>query len=136
MAGPSICGCCGGLAVTAPSASFARAGLKQVPLRAGGYWSYRDSLIARLTTSEYGPLAELKSRDSTVDFSIALIDAWSTTGEVLSFYAERLANETLLPTAQERLSLHMLAELVGYRPAVVFVDGANRIVRPPLAMES
>lgn len=28
------------------------------------------------------------------------------------------------------------AELVGYRPAVVFVDGANRIVRPPLAMES
>lgn len=27
-------------------------------------------------------------------------------------------------------------ELSGYRPAVVFVDGANRIVRPPLAMES
>ena len=117
MAGSSICGCCGGLTVTAPSASFARAGLSQVPLRAGGYWSYRDSLIARLTAAEHGPLAELKSRDPAVDFSIALIDAWSTTGEVLSFYAERLANETLLPTAQERLSLHMLAELVGYRPS-------------------
>lgn len=28
------------------------------------------------------------------------------------------------------------SELAAYRPAVVFVDGANRIVRPPLAMES
>jgi aspartate 1-decarboxylase len=28
------------------------------------------------------------------------------------------------------------AELSEYHPAVVFVDGANRMVRPPLAMES
>lgn len=28
------------------------------------------------------------------------------------------------------------AELADHRPAVVFVDAANRIVRPPLAMES
>ena len=28
------------------------------------------------------------------------------------------------------------AELTEYHPAVVFVDGANRMVRPPLAMES
>ena len=28
------------------------------------------------------------------------------------------------------------AELADYRPAVVFVDAANRMVRPPLAMES
>lgn len=27
-------------------------------------------------------------------------------------------------------------EITAHRPAVVFVDGANRIVRPPLAMES
>lgn len=27
-------------------------------------------------------------------------------------------------------------EVTAHRPAVVFVDGANRIVRPPLAMES
>lgn len=116
MAGPAICGCCGGIAVSSPSASFARFGLDQVTLRSGGYWSYRDSLIARLSSAEHGPLADLKSRDPAVDFSIALIDAWASAGEVLSFYAERLANETLLPTAQERLSLHMLSELVGYRP--------------------
>lgn len=29
-----------------------------------------------------------------------------------------------------------VTELTEYRPAVVFVDGANRIVRPPLTMES
>ena len=105
MAGPAICGCCGGIAVSSPSASFARFGLDQVTLRSGGYWSYRDSLIARLSSAEHGPLADLKSRDPAVDFSIALTDAWASAGEVLSF-AERLANETLLPTAQERLSLH------------------------------
>lgn len=116
MAGPAICGCCGGIAVSAPSACFARFGLDQVTLRAGGYWSYRESLIARLSSAEHGPLADLKSRDPAVDFSIALIDAWASAGEVLSFYAERLANETLLPTARERVSLHMLSELVGYRP--------------------
>ena len=116
MAGPAICGCCGGIAVSAPTASFERFGLDQVTLRAGGYWSYRDSLIARLSAAEHGALADLKSRDPAVDFSIALIDAWASAGEVLSFYAGRLANETLLLTAQERLSLHMLSELVGYRP--------------------
>lgn len=117
MARPALCGCCGGIAVSAPSASFARFGLDRVGLRAGSYWQYRDSLVARLSAAEHGPLADLKTRDPAVDFSIALIDAWACAGEVLSFYAERLANETLLPTAQERLSLHMQSELVGYRPS-------------------
>lgn len=116
MAAPTLCGCCGGIAVAAPSANYARFGLDLVTLRAGGYWSYRDSLIARLSSSNHGSLADLKSRDPAVDFSIALIDAWASAGEVLSFYAERLGNETLLSTAQERLSLHMLSDLVGYRP--------------------
>ena len=74
MAGPAICGCCGGIAVSSPSASFARFGLDQATLRSGGYCSYRDSLIARLSSAEHGPLADLKSRDPAVDFSIALID--------------------------------------------------------------
>lgn len=116
MSATGFCGCCGGLGVAAPSASFARAGLSAVSLRSGTYWDFRDSLLARLTSSDYGALADLKSRDPGVDFSIALIDAWAVTGDVLTFYNERLASETLLGTAQERLSLHLLADLVGYRP--------------------
>jgi hypothetical protein len=116
MAGPATCGCCGGIAVSAPSASFEPAGLDSVTIRTGTYWSFRDSLLARLTSAEFGPLADLKSRDPAVDFSIALIDAWATAGDVLSFYNERLASETLLGTARERLSLLMMAELVGYAP--------------------
>ena len=117
MAGPMICGCCGGLAISAPSATFARAGLASVGNRTGTYWRFRDSLLAGLTSSEFGVLADLKSRDPAVDFSIALIDAWATAGDVLTFYNERLSNEILLGTAQERLSLLLLAELVGYRPS-------------------
>src|SRR6187200_713608 len=117
MAGAAICGCCGGVTVAVPGASFARAGLDAVAIRTGTYWSFRDSLQARLTSADYGALADLKSRDPAVDFSIALIDAWATTGDVLTFYNERLASETLLGTARELLSLHLLAELIGYRPS-------------------
>ena len=116
MIGPTICGCCGGLAVSAPSATFTRAGLASVSNRTGTYWSFRDSLLARLSSSDFGVLADLKSRDPAVDFSIALIDAWATVGDVLTFYNERLSSETLLGTAQERLSLQLMADLVGYGP--------------------
>ena len=113
---PGICDCCGGLSVTAPVANFARAGLSEVTLRSGTYWSFRDSMIARLSSSDHGALGDLKSRDPKVDFSIALIDAWAVTGDILTFYNERLGSETLVETAQETESLHLLAQLVGYVP--------------------
>ncbi|MEM8658954.1 MAG: hypothetical protein AAGF22_12745, partial [Pseudomonadota bacterium] len=114
--GTSICECCGGITVSTPAATYARAGLGAVEMRAGSYWSFRDTMTARLTSAEYGTLADLKTRDATVDFSIALIDAWAVTLDILTFYAERLSTETLLDTAQEVPSLHLLARLVGYRP--------------------
>ena len=114
MAGPAICGC-GGIAVSSPSASFARFGLDQVTLRSGGYWSYRDSLIARLSSAEHGPLADLKSRDPAVDFSIALTDAWASAGEVLS--STPSGSPTRRCCRPRRSGCRcMLSELVGYRP--------------------
>ena len=54
------------------------------------------------------------------DFSIALLDAWATVADVLTFYQERIANEAYLRTATERLSVLELARLIGYqlRPGV------------------
>ncbi len=116
MAVEGICDCCGGLTVTAPRASFERAGLAGVSLRAGDYWSFRDSMFANLTSSQHGPLADLRSRDPQVDFSIALIDAWAVTGDILTFYNEWLASETFLETAGDLSSLHLLSQLIGYTP--------------------
>jgi hypothetical protein len=113
---PGICDCCSGLTMTAPVASFARAGLSEVTMRSGTYWSFRDSMIARLSSVDNAALADLKSRDPTVDFSIALIDAWAVAGDILTFYNGRLGSETLIETARETESLHLLAQLVGYVP--------------------
>ncbi|MDN5940282.1 MAG: putative baseplate assembly protein [Nitrospira sp.] len=47
---------------------------------------------------------------------MAMLDAWATVGDVLTFYQERIANEGYLPTATERRSVLELARLVGYQP--------------------
>src|SRR5262249_6977551 len=66
-----------------------------------------------------GALQGLTTRDDD-DFSIALLDAWATVDDVLTFYQERIANESYLRTATERLSVLELARLIGYqlRPGV------------------
>jgi hypothetical protein len=65
------------------------------------------------------PLRNLKTRDPS-DFAIALLDAWATVADVLTFYQERIANEGYLRTATERRSILELARLIGYtlRPGV------------------
>jgi predicted phage baseplate assembly protein len=54
------------------------------------------------------------------DFSIALLDAWATVADVVTFYQERIVNEGFLRTATERRSVLELARAIGYelRPGV------------------
>lgn len=111
-----LCGCCSGISIKTPQAGYQRPGLPVITARAGDYWAFKDTMTARLTSAEYGSLSDLRSRDPSVDHSMALIDAWSVAGEILGFYYDRLLSETLLPTAGELWSLHQLAGLVSYRP--------------------
>jgi len=71
-----------------------------------------ESALASIES--YYPLQNLTTR-ATSDPSIALLDAWATVGDVLTFYEERIANEGYLRTATERNSILQLARLVGYR---------------------
>jgi predicted phage baseplate assembly protein len=50
------------------------------------------------------------------DLSIALLDAWAVVADVLTFYQERIANESYTRTATESFSLTQLGRLVGYEP--------------------
>ena len=59
--------------------------------------------------------AQARGSDSG-GFHVALLDAWAGVGDVLTFYQERIANETYRRTATERFSLFELARLIGYRP--------------------
>ena len=61
-------------------------------------------------------LRQLRTRDND-DFTIALLDAWAVTSDVLTFYQERIANESYLRTATERLSILEQSRLLGYQLA-------------------
>jgi hypothetical protein len=91
-------------------------GLPAITYRTGTWATFRESMRARLSSADYPALAGLKTRDSD-DFSIALLDAGSVMLDILTFYQERLANETYLRTATQLQSLTELARLIGYQPA-------------------
>ena len=73
-------------------------------------------MLARLSSSDYPALGGLKTRDDD-DFSIALLDASAMMLDILTFYQERLANESYLRTAGQLRSLIELSRLIGYQPA-------------------
>ncbi len=109
-----ICSCCDGIEKLTPISTYNRPGLDEINYRIGRHGSFMQTMQACLSSSEYPKLAELTTRD-TNDPSIALLDAWATVADVLTFYQERIANEGYLRTATERRSVLELARLVGYR---------------------
>src|SRR5947209_10393286 len=67
----------------------------------------------RLADTNLPGLHELKARRND-DFSLALLDCWAVVADVLTFYQERIANESYKRTATEKVSLLELARLVKY----------------------
>lgn len=114
MSGSCTCGCCGGIADLTPTALENRPGLSAVAYRVGRHGDFLASMLAALTDPARPRLAALTTRDQD-DFSIALLDAWASACDVLTFYTERLAQESYLRTARDRISLQELGRLIGYR---------------------
>jgi hypothetical protein len=115
------CGCCEGVRILTPLVVANRPGLTALAHRAGTHAAFLETMLARLSTMEvenngekFRPLLKLTTRDAA-DPSIALLDAWATVADVLTFYEERIANEGYLRTAIERRSISELGRLVGYR---------------------
>ncbi len=104
-----------------------RPGLKAIDYRIGTYSSFFERMLERLHRQEVPPvgkgpnaeperpLEKLRTRSSD-DPAIAMLDAWATVSDVLTFYQERIANEHYLRTAVEHRSVTELARLVGYEP--------------------
>lgn len=113
----NACGCCEGTQSITPQPLANRPGLSALSYRVGTHSTFLETMRARL--SSLNPLRGLTTRASD-DPSIALLDAWATVADVLTFYQERIANEGYLRTATERRSVLELARLVGYslRPGV------------------
>jgi len=110
----NACGCCSGTGARSPELIRNRPGLTAVAYRIGDHADVLASMLARLSSQDHPALARLRTRDGD-DFSIALLDAFAGMTDVLTFYQERIANESWLRTAGERYSLQEMARLIGYR---------------------
>jgi len=113
---PQLCGCCEGIAPETPQPVANVPGLSAIAYRVGTQPTFLASMLAALSDPAFPALAGLRTRDES-DFSIALLDAWACVCDILTFYQERLANESYLRTAVERRSVIELARLVGYQPS-------------------
>lgn len=119
------CGCTSCASSSASSGIVNRPGLSSLSYRIGTYDSFFAAMKLRLSAQDLSfppaapPLRSLKTRDQD-DPAIAMLDAWSVLGDVLTFYQERIANEGFLRTATERQSIVALSALVDaeLRPGV------------------
>ncbi len=99
------CGCCCGTQARRTPASIEnRPGLSAIAYRVGTHSQIKRTMLAALSDSSRPALKYLNTRDDD-DFSIALLDAWATVADVLTFYQERVANESYLRTATDRRSV-------------------------------
>ncbi len=117
MTDSDTCNCCEGVTPLTPASLENPPGQAALAYRVGTHGRFKTTMQAAL--SNQPALSDLTTRDDD-DPSIALIDAWATTLDVLTFYQQRIANEGYLRTATERLSILELARSIGYelRPGV------------------
>jgi hypothetical protein len=100
-------------------AVFNRPGLAALDYRIGTHGTLLRRMLRRIADwsppedQAKRPLGGLTTRMPD-DPAIALLDALAVTGDVLSFYQERIANEGFLRTATERRSVLELARAIGY----------------------
>jgi len=100
---------------------YNRPGLPELTYRIGTHPTFLRRMLSGLSSQKVPdgpnghvrPLSALTTRASE-DPAVAMLDAWATVADVLTFYQERIANEGYLPTATERRSVLELARSIGY----------------------
>lgn len=83
----------------------------QIDYTSRDYVSIREDLIARV--QERIPAWRA---DDPSDFGVALVEAFAHLGDLMSYYIDRVANESTLSTATRRESVVALARDLGYVP--------------------
>ena len=107
------CGCCAGVTRRRPAGCSTGPACRLSPTASALIAHSNRASWRRLSRAEFPALQKLRSRADD-DFTIALLDAAATMADVLTFYQERMADESFLRTAGERRSILELARLIGY----------------------
>ena len=80
------------------------------------YYSLREALLERVRER----VRERTRRDNVgkewtgedpADFGVALVEAFAYMGDMLSYYIDRVANESYLPTATQRQNILNIAQI-------------------------
>ncbi len=87
-------------------------GLPAIAYRVDDFAGFRRALLAPLA----GEVALLGWRPAPGDLGLQLLEWWAYLGDILTFYNERIANESYLRTAQQAASVAGLVALLGYQP--------------------
>ncbi len=74
-----------------------------------------DSLLASMKSRIPEKLSEWTEYDSEADFGNVLLQLFAHMGDILSYYQDRIANESFLGTATTRRSIIHHLRLIGYR---------------------
>ena len=122
------CGCCG--IAPAPPVAGNPPGLAAIAYRSGTHGTVLRQMLAAL-----GSRLHQLDPAATDDPAIALLDAWATVADIITFYQERIANEGFLRTAVERRSVLELAREIGYelRPGVAAASYLDFRMQVPAA---
>ena len=114
MATDPLCPCDGGpgerTIVNAPAQS-------RIAYRVGDFRSFRRALLST-PPKPFDQEQQLKDwRPSAADdLGMQMLEWWAYLGDILTFYNERIANESYLRTATQAENLRRLIRTLGYRP--------------------
>ncbi len=100
-----------------------RASLRRIDYRIGTYSDFREALLRKL---DQDPVLALWNYRGPDDPGIALVEAASILGDILTFYQNVYANELYLYTATLSQSIAGLVRLVGYRARCICVRGQRQ----------
>lgn len=106
--------CCKGVKSQTPASTANPPGMPALNYRVGTHARFKETMLSQLSRQKSLRSLHIRKDD---DPTIALIDAWSTVLDVLTFYQERVASEGYLLTATERRSILELARQIGYELA-------------------
>ena len=90
-------------------------GLAQIAYRVDDFTGFRRALLRPLPGEQ--AIGRLAGRSTAATLGLQVLEWWAYLGDVLTFYNERIANESYLRTATQQSSIANLVALLGYQPA-------------------
>jgi hypothetical protein len=90
-----------------------------------------DSLLQSMRDQIPTKLPEWTDYTSEADFGNVLLQLFAQMGDILSYYQDRIANESFLSTAQTRRSIIQHLQLIGYRLSTAAPAAAQLMLTVP-----